>query len=371
MSSDFLEIFTKKPVRESAGSRSSNRFDYQKNWSLCELLKLHTNHSDYLMVFEHHDDIVVFDSQTDPSNAVFYQVKTKTPGNWTIAALTKSKNGIKSILSKLYDNHLIFSDNVKCLVFTSNQPLSAELKSGEKSIELGKVRFSDLSNQNKEKIHSSVEPSELSYCDVAGLRKIVIKKNELSVLDHTAITKGKLVEFFENTHPESETNISLVYKTFFEEIRQKTNYESPISKVADLRQHKSISKSDFEGMIGAVIKRRSDGDLWSEANSLLSSEGFSFMEIRAIRINWQKYMINKMNVSNELHLSLSENINNQINIIDKKNEDGSFKEISEKILNSLMDEHSSDFSKEYMQSAVLYEVLKNDPISKTNTELTE
>ena len=74
MSNDFLESFVKKPVRESSGSRSSNRFDYQKNWSLCELLELHSRNSEYLMVFEHHEDIVVFDSQTTPLDAIFYQV---------------------------------------------------------------------------------------------------------------------------------------------------------------------------------------------------------------------------------------------------------------------------------------------------------
>ena len=57
MSNNFLESFVGKPVRESSGSRSANRFDYQKNWSLCELLALHANSEDFLMVLEHHEEV--------------------------------------------------------------------------------------------------------------------------------------------------------------------------------------------------------------------------------------------------------------------------------------------------------------------------
>lgn len=371
MSNDFLKLFVEKPVRETGGPRASNRFDYQKNWSLCELLMLHSNYSNYLMVFEHHDDIVVFDSQENPTDATFYQVKTQAKGNWTVGALTKSKDASQSILGKLYANHLTFSDNVKNLVFTSNQPLSAKLKNGEKSIDLGRVKFSDLSDKEKEKIQKDVEPDEQKYCDIAGLGKIVTEKNELRLADHTAITKGKLVEFFEKLHPESEVHISLVYKTFFDEIRRKTNYENPISKVSDLFQHKSIGRSDFESMIGAVVHRRSDNDLWNEANSLLTSEGFSFMQIRKLRSAWQNYVIKKMNVSDESHLGFTEDIKEEICKIDSKSGLDSFKEISENISGALVANYGTDYSKVYINAAILYEVLSDDPISKTNKEFTE
>lgn len=371
MSNDFLKSFVEKPVRETSGSRSSNRFDYQKNWSLCELLSLHASHSDYLMVFEHHDDIVVFNSQDNPSDATFYQVKTKASGNWTVGALTKSKVDMQSIFGKLYANHLSFFENAKSLIFTSNQPLSTKLKNGEKSIDMGVVKFADLSDKDKAKIHEAVEPAEQDYCDLAGLEKIVTEKNGLVLAEHTAITKGKLVEFFENVHPESEVHISLVYKTFFDEIRRKTNYEEPISDASDLLQHKSIGRSDFENMIGAVVQRRSDNDLWNEANSLLTAEGFSIMQIRQLRSAWQNYVIKRMNVSDETHIGFGEDIRSEICKIGDDGNLESFKEISETISSDLIKKYGDDYSKEYIQAAVLYEVLRDDPISAINTKFTE
>lgn len=367
MSNDFLESFVGKPVRESAGSLASNRFDYQKNWSLCQLLELHANSSDYLMVFEHHDDIVVFDSESSPQNADFYQVKTKNSSNWTIGLLTKSDAGKKSIFHKMYDNHRNFLNNVKSLTFTSNQPLSAKLKSDKNSTNLDQVHFSDLSVKDKEKIQLSIEPHGCEVCDVDGLSKLVTQKNKLRVSDHTESTKGKLVEFFEKIHPEAEVNISLIYKTFFDEIRIKTNFEGKIEGVSDLR-HKSISRSHFQRMIGSVIKRKTDSDLWKEAQMCLTSEGFAILKIKEIEKYWTEYILNKMNVADELNLELSEIIKQEIPKLEKGI---SFKNLSESVTKNLSEKFISEYDAVYIQAAILYEVLRNDPVPTANKSSTE
>jgi hypothetical protein len=364
----FLESFVGKPVRETAGSRSSNRFDYQKNWSLCELLQLHSNYSDYLMVFEYHDDIVVFDSQDNPSNAIFYQVKSKKSGNWTIGALTNCNDGKPSILEKLYENYQAFPKNVKRMVFSSNQPLSAKLKNGDKAIELKKIKFLQLSDQDKEKIQSSVEPKGQDYCDINGLYRIETEKNGLRPDDHTVITKGKLVEFFEYLHPESEINVSLVYKTFFDEIRRKSNYEEPIRKTSDLISYKSIGKSDFDKMIGAVTNRTTDSDLWHEANSVMNAEGYSFQEIRRLKAVWQQYIVKKMNVTDDHHLQLIADV---LEGLKSSTQYETLKKLVEGTLPPLKEKYSDSYSAEYIKVAIIYEVLRNDPIQEANKKLTE
>ena len=45
--------------KENAGSRSSNRFEYQINWGLNLLLKMEEANEDYIMILDYHDDIVV------------------------------------------------------------------------------------------------------------------------------------------------------------------------------------------------------------------------------------------------------------------------------------------------------------------------
>lgn len=372
MSSDILKSFAETPVRETSGSMSSNRFDYQKNWSLCELLELHANQDDYLMVFEHHEDVVVFDSQSDPSGVIFYQVKSKKSGNWTVGALTTSKKESPSIIEKLYENYKRFSDIAEVsLIFSSNQPLSAKLRNGDKSIDLGRVSFSCLSDKEKEKIRSAVEPPSQEYCNLHGLSTIETQKSDLRLSNHTSIAKGKLVEFFENLHPESQVHISLVYKTFFDEIRRKTNHEREIGNDSELLRHKAIGRSDFERMIVTVLNRRNDDDLWNDASNVLSTENFHFQQIRRIRQCWQEYIVAKMDSTNEFHAQFSNDVICEVSSHDGEYGIKTFGDLAEKIIPALSKKYKNEYDDEYVRSAILYEALRNEPISKTDTKLTE
>ena len=74
--SSFQETLLETP-RENAGSRSSNRFDFQKNWAICKLLELHQNNEDYVLILDLHEDVIILDSSNNPKCADFFQVKTK------------------------------------------------------------------------------------------------------------------------------------------------------------------------------------------------------------------------------------------------------------------------------------------------------
>lgn len=45
-------VHDNKP-REKSGPRSSNRFDFQKEWAICKLLELHQTDDDYLLVLDY------------------------------------------------------------------------------------------------------------------------------------------------------------------------------------------------------------------------------------------------------------------------------------------------------------------------------
>jgi hypothetical protein len=55
---DLLDDLLEKPQRETVGSDTSSRFDYQKNWAFCQMLRRHMDGADYLVAFEFHDDVV-------------------------------------------------------------------------------------------------------------------------------------------------------------------------------------------------------------------------------------------------------------------------------------------------------------------------
>ncbi|MEA4849129.1 MAG: dsDNA nuclease domain-containing protein, partial [Clostridiaceae bacterium] len=129
---DLRETIIKQKPRDNSGSRSANRFEYQKNWALCKLLELYLTRKDYLLIFEYHDDIIILDSEVNPQKVEFYQVKTKDHSEWTLNDLISSSKAkrkiIPSILSKMYINKLNFPSSTQSLNLVSNQKYNIKLK---------------------------------------------------------------------------------------------------------------------------------------------------------------------------------------------------------------------------------------------------
>jgi hypothetical protein len=111
-------------TRDVSGPRALNRFDYQKDWTLCLLMQLHDTHGDYMLILDYHDDVVLLDSSTAPSRATFFQVKTNPGGNWTLKQLTRQKKGKKgplpSHLGKLWSHQVSFGSITCSCFFVTN-----------------------------------------------------------------------------------------------------------------------------------------------------------------------------------------------------------------------------------------------------------
>lgn len=102
-----LDDLVGKPQRETAGSSAASRFDYQKNWAFCEMLRRHMENADYLVAFEFHDDVVFLEPSANPTSADFAQVKTSSSATprkiidlFTRKTL-KDKSKANSILGKM------------------------------------------------------------------------------------------------------------------------------------------------------------------------------------------------------------------------------------------------------------------------------
>lgn len=59
--------------RDISGPRSSNRFDYQKDWAILKMMEMYEVEEDFLLVMDYYDDVVVYDSATDPENISFFK----------------------------------------------------------------------------------------------------------------------------------------------------------------------------------------------------------------------------------------------------------------------------------------------------------
>jgi hypothetical protein len=117
-----LDQLIDKPQRETAGADTSARFDYQRNWAFCEMLRRHLVDADYLVAFEFHDDTVFLSPGDAPTSAEFFQVKTSKSANVRkLTDLTGRPRDSNSILGKMFLNFRgICSNHFVQVILVSN-----------------------------------------------------------------------------------------------------------------------------------------------------------------------------------------------------------------------------------------------------------
>ncbi|WP_426235393.1 dsDNA nuclease domain-containing protein [Pararhizobium sp. DWP1-1-3] len=140
-------VASKKP-RETAGSAAVTAFDFQVNVSMARILELHQQGKQFVAVFDHHDDLVLFVEEGDGSELSFYQVKSRSKPTWTAKKLAQraAKGDLpRSIVGKAYYNVVQFGAEIRRASILSNRPLSATLTSAATSaLHDGELAVADL-----------------------------------------------------------------------------------------------------------------------------------------------------------------------------------------------------------------------------------
>lgn len=299
--------------REKSGSIASNRFDYQKDWSLCRLLEIHTSGRDYMLIFEHEDDLMVLDSEDKPEKIAFYQVKTKDSGSWNLSDLLKrirSKKGQKySYLGRLYANKIRYDTETESLNFISNARFNITSKKIGKGIEKIEIAISKCDPSDIKKITEQLQ-SEHSMTSTPNIDIVFFKVADLSLHDSANHTTGKIANFMSKTKPHKRYLPDLAYKTIFDEIRRKCNYEHECKTIEDLMKHKSISRKAFSEMLETIISPDNNTKFdWPSIQNRLNLEKEDLRAINSIRVNCIEYEAKNTDRSDVVHNKLSAIVN--------------------------------------------------------------
>lgn len=301
------KIFLKQP-RENDGSKTSNRYDFQKDWAICKLIELHSKLDDYLLCFEFHDDIIIFDSTTDPKSLKCYQVKTKDSPHWLISALTAqkpSKSGAQpSILAKLYLHLSEYGTNVDSLCFVTNSKLKATLANNSDCLSLGTFQLKELCDADLKKLSDKLEV-ELNTKDLKKFYEMTtVLLGELDIGHHSDITKAKLAKLIETLMPRVKYQIGPLYKTIFDEVKSKTNVEEQVVNFERLKELKSISREDFSGYLSVLSEDDSMRELTLAIEGRLNAELIDYKFVSGFKEQAKIYEIGRMNHADK-NLSLA------------------------------------------------------------------
>jgi hypothetical protein len=290
------EHFNRVIPREQSGSLSSDRFQYQKDWALCHLLKLHADGVDYLMAFDIHDDVVVFQPEQSPSKICFYQVKTKKTGEtWSKANIISRKKGkdqklLSSILGKMYGNILLFANYAHCTTFLSNVPFKLALSAdGKDAILLSNARtpFEKLPKKYQIDILAAVKQEHSLEVNPALEKMVWFEVSELSLEGHSTHTIGKLAEFLATRKP-GKYNTPVAYKTLSDELKRRNDYARPGLTFSEMVKLKAIGRSDFEKILAVAVPDDTAERTWPEIAANLQRENFRLQEIIKLRKAWFK-----------------------------------------------------------------------------------
>jgi len=301
-SSELSRKLVSNPPRETSGPRSANRFEYQRDWTLCELLRVHASGSSYVVVFDFHDDVLVLDSLTDPQSVIFYQIKTKTSGAWSSSELVRRTRGrmgkLPSILGKLYDNYKRFKPHTAGLRLVSNVPFKIALTSGRNAEEYASTDYHEIADNEREAIDKGLEQEHSIKCPDAGVKLIRLQCDGLSLHDHSNHALGRITAFLDQTEGCQTASAKAFYVTLRDEIGRGQTHEQLPKTFMELCTFKAICRERFDAMLSTVRESGQRVDWATSVVNRLNAEGIPFSRVRAIGGAARKYCAARLDRTN-------------------------------------------------------------------------
>jgi hypothetical protein len=305
------DLIVNRMPRDTSGPLASDRFLYQHNWALCRLLEIHQTETDYVITFDHHEDVTILNSEDTPDTIQGFQIKTKSAGNWTLTALTKQQpgktGGLPSILRKLCELLNQFPQHVILLQVVSNAHLSVPLADGTKSATKTNIRFEELDTESRQSIVSSLA-KEFSPQQAPTIDKVFeFQVSDLSLDDHENHTKGKLNAALENLFPGATFPLTPAYRALMGEITARNNNREPCRTYEEFLAKKSISKSRFDRILETcgIVPKQPD---WDAAESRLNAENAPFGLVRQLRNEWENAILDRFQKRDAVHLRFLERV---------------------------------------------------------------
>lgn len=272
------------------------------------LLDYHEQGDDYLFVFDYHDDLAVLNSETNPTEYHFFQIKSRSAGVWNLKSILKrttGKGGAKlgSILGKMFMHTKNFPDEVGTLTFVSNSEFKVIEKTKATAQNVTHVCLEDLEKTQTEEIIKSIK-EELSpeVVDPEFLKITFLKTHVLSVKESSSHTKGKLSEFLDKRAAGKKYNVESVYKSVFDEVKRKTSFSDTIASFEELKERKGIGKTSFDQILQLIGERKDYDQAWNDVSRHLSDAGVAFGDIMDYKKNWKKIEVERMNPNSRILL---------------------------------------------------------------------
>lgn len=330
MSSKLLSNLADKPQRETAGADSASRFDYQKNWAFCRMIRKHIDGNDYLVAFEFHDDVVFLEPSNDPHFVEFCQVKTSSStAPRKLSSLTARTKGKVSILGKMISNFdgICASHEVSVILVSNN---AFDFSATD-------VCAKDLDEKVRKKLIEKLEAEVLDF-DPKRIEHVHFKITGVSLAAMRSYLDGEAVDLFCTKFGEDHgLNVRNWIRLVQGEITRRNNYPSDdITTPGELVKNKCISKPFVEDILLTMRARARKGVDVAFVSNLLLNSGWSQIDVMRLQKKIPQANVDFYDATNSEVARLVEDIEGRIHDTSGKMKDVSkfLSEIAHDLSNS-------------------------------------
>ncbi|MCA1403048.1 DUF4297 domain-containing protein [Ensifer sp. IC3342] len=290
---DISTVASKKP-RETAGSDAVRAFDFQMNVSMARILELHQAGVQYLALFDHHDDLVLFVGDGEEAELSFYQVKSTTELTWTASRLAyRAARGDlpRSIIGKAYYNVAQFGPDIRRAAILSNRPLNALLAPDETPAPHdGEIVLADLCPNDHGILVKSLKKDFPAGIDEGHTKLLMFERVALDPESHRATVLGQVVALLEKIHPDSAACASPFYVSLLAEVSGCTGNKARSASVAELKQRKGLDRGEIDAMIGrAQARLKTVVEWWPSVQIELTGTGLRALAVEQVRVRCLHY----------------------------------------------------------------------------------
>jgi hypothetical protein len=286
-------VSSAKP-REKSGAHTMARYGFQVHASILKMLELHQSGNDYRAVFDHFDDLMVFDKADYPENVDFYQIKSLNKGSWSLKQMTK-KDGQGSppvtFLGRLHHHIGAFGKMVTKLGFVSNIGFKLKLANGKSTTDDHHVISSaDLHSDEIDMLKAAVAKDAVSSPAMDGSHLFAFERIPLGITDQDTFVKGRLVEFVEERGGAEHVPLISLYQTLLGSVFTKTGITQEFTTTAEFYDRKTLCRADVEAMFTLATAGRRFHESWVIIQRDLIAAGMTTRQILRLQNSCLRYM---------------------------------------------------------------------------------
>ncbi|MCP1240812.1 DUF4297 domain-containing protein [Acetobacter lovaniensis] len=283
-----LKTVASKQPRETAGTSAFRAFDFQVNVSIALVLDIFKQGKEFVALFDHHDDLVVFVGEGENSELSFYQVKSSSELTWTAKRLARrSPKGElpKSIIGKAYYNIAQFGPEIRRASILSNRPLNATLAIATQSgLHDGELSIADLCSADQKALMKSLEEDFPTGFDKSHVTLLTFERVPFDLESYRATVLGRIVTMLEELDPDFVAVSSPFYTALLAAAGECTGNKTKSATVEELRKRVALDREAINRLIVRVQSRRKNlVEWWSSVKDEFAADGMKAIQIQRIK----------------------------------------------------------------------------------------